>query len=249
MSNKENKIFKVPIHTDIFKARSILCAINGPTLSGKTTLLLHLLERMAPFDNIVFFTANPSDDKFERFLARNRLYKDKRTGKNVIKYNKDNVKIIRWNKNTFKQLIRCQQNTLKEIKQDIEDGKKGNYPLKYLPRIAVIFEDMSKPTEIFYVIKDIIVWSRNININLIVLSQYGKMMARPQIRNNFNIIFCKRLKKKEIKGMYEELNTDLSLKQFEQVFKYLTQTIDHGTIVFNNLSKKETIEFIKTGKY
>jgi len=246
-----NKIFKVPIHTDIFNARNLYCAINGSGMSGKSTLLLHILERRTSYDSIIIFTSNPDDDKFAKFMNNTKYKIDKRTGKQVSRYNEKNVKILRWNKETFNGLIRSQQHTLKQIHLDFKTKKiDRSLALKYLPHIAIVLEDMSKPEEIYYAIGNTIVWVRNININFYVIQQFSKMFAKPKIRVNLSVIFCKRMREREIKDLYNLISPrELTYKQFLQIFDYLTKTIDHGTFVFNNISKQERIEFIKTGKY
>ena len=194
--------------------------IIGPSSSGKTKTLLHLINNLHPIDKIYLY-AKDIDEKKYQFLINKR----EQAG---IKNLNDPHAFIEYS------------DDMNDVLDDI-----NNYNKNRDKKILIVFDDMI--ADIKYnnnfkrIIKELFYRSRKINVSIVFITQSYFRALKDARLNSTHYILMRICKKKEIKRIAEEKSGHLDYKDFLKIYNYCTRepysfmtidTIPTATILF-----------------
>ena len=176
--------------------------IIGPSVSGKTNTLLHLINNLHPIDKIYLY-AKDIDYKKYQFLINKREQaglKNLSDPKAFIEYSND------------------MSDALDDIK---------NYNKIRDKKVLIAFDDMISDIEynkdFKKIIKELFYRGRKINISLVFITQ-SYFRALKDIRLNItHYILMKICNKRELKRIAEENSGHLDYKEFLKIYNYCTR--------------------------
>ena len=176
--------------------------IIGPSSSGKTNTLLHLIYNLHPIDKMYLY-AKDTDEKKYQFLINKREHAEKK------------------NLNDPKAFIEY-SNDVDDVLDDI-----NNYNKNRDKKLLIVFDDMIADIEynknFKRIIKEIFYRARKINVSIVFITQSYSRALKDARLNSTHYILMKISNKKELKRIAEEKSGHLDCKYFLKIYNYYTR--------------------------
>ena len=176
--------------------------IIGPSSSGKTNTLLHLIYNLHPIDKMYLY-AKDTDEKKYQFLINKREHAGKK------------------NLNDPKAFIEY-SNDVDDVLDDI-----NNYNKNRDKKLLIVFDDMIADIEynknFKRIIKEIFYRARKINVSIVFITQSYSRALKDARLNSTHYILMKISNKKELKRIAEEKSGHLDCKYFLKIYNYYTR--------------------------
>ena len=175
--------------------------IIGPSASGKTNTLLHLINNLHPIDKIYLYAKDINKPKYEYLINKREQagIKNLNDPKAFIEYSDDMDAVLddinNYNNNRDKKVLIVFDDTI----ADIEYNKNFKQIIK----------------ELFYRV-------RKINVSIVFIMQ-SYFRALKDARLNSTHILMKISNKKELKNIAEEKSGNLDYKDFLKMYNYCTR--------------------------
>ena len=175
--------------------------IIGPSVSGKTNTLLHLINNFHPIDKIYLY-AKDTDEKRYQYLINKR----EQAG---IKNLNDPHAFIEYSNDM----------------NDVLDGI-NNYN-KNRDKKVLIFDDMiadiMRSEKFKAIVKELFIRCRKLNISIVFITQSYFRTPKDARLNSTHYILMKIGNKKELKSIAEENSGHLDFKEFLKIYNYCTK--------------------------
>ena len=173
--------------------------IIGPSGSGQTNTLFHLLSNLHPIDKIYLYSKDLSEPKYE-FLINKREQAGIKNLNNLhafIEYDMDDVldDINNYNKNRDKKVLIV----FDDVVADIMSSK--NFKA---------------------IIKDLFIRCRKLNISIIFITQSYFRNPKDARLNSMHYIIMKIQSEKELQNIAQENSGDINFKDFLKIYKDYT---------------------------
>ena len=201
--------------------------IIGPSVSGRTNTLLHLIQNLnktTPVDKIYLYVKDLSEPKYE-FLINNRK----------------NAGIKHFNITTaFIEYL----NDMNDVFTNID-----NYNKQRKRKVLIIFDDMiadimsSKNFEA--IIKELFIRCRKLNISIVFITQsYFRTPKNPRL-NSTHYLIMKIQSKKELQNIAQENSGDIDFKDFLKNYKDYTSEPYSSMIIDTTVPSGHPMRFRK----
>ena len=201
--------------------------IIGPSVSGRTNTLLHLIQNLnktTPVDKIYLYVKDLSEPKYE-FLINNR----KNAG---IKHFNITTAFIEYS------------NDMNDVFTNID-----NYNKQRKRKVLIIFDDMiadimsSKNFEA--IIKELFIRCRKLNISIVFITQsYLRTPKNPRL-NSTHYLIMKIQSKKELQNIAQENSGDIDFKDFLKNYKDYTSEPYSSMIIDTTVPSGHPMRFRK----
>ena len=201
--------------------------IIGPSVSGRTNTLLHLIQNLnktTPVDKIYLYVKDLSEPKYE-FLINNR----KNAG---IKHFNITTAFIEYS------------NDMNDVFTNID-----NYNKQRKRKVLIIFDDMiadimsSKNFEA--IIKELFIRCRKLNISIVFITQsYFRTPKNPRL-NSTHYLIMKIQSKKELQNIAQENSGDIDFKDFLKNYKDYTSKPYSSMIIDTTVPSGHPMRFRK----
>ena len=176
--------------------------IIGPSRSGKTNTLLHLINNFHPIDKIYLYAKDTVEKKYQYLIN-----KREQAG---IKNLNDPHAFIEYS------------NDMNDVLEDI-----NNYNKNRDKKVLIIFDDMSADimrSEKFKAIaKELFIRCRKLNLSIVFITQSYFRTPKDERLNSAHYILLKIGNKKELKSIAEENSGHLNFKDFLKIYNYCTR--------------------------
>ena len=176
--------------------------IIGPSRSGKTNTLLHLINNFHPIDKIYLY-AKDTDEKKYQFLINKR----EQAG---IKNLNDPHAFIEYS------------NDMNDVLDHINTYNKNRDK-----KVLIIFDDMiadiMRSEKFKAIVKKLFIRCRKLNISIVFITQSYFRTPKDAILNSTHYILMKIGNKKELKSIAEENSGHLDFKDFLQIYNSCTK--------------------------
>ena len=167
--------------------------IIGPSESGKTNNLLHLIDKFHPLDKIYLYAKDTDEDKYQYLIN-----KREQAG---IKSLKDPHAFMEYS------------NDMNDVLEDIY-----NYNKKIHKKVLIIFDDMiadiMRSEKFKVIVKELFIRCRKLNISIVFITQSYFRTPKDVRLNSTHYILIKIGNKKELKSIAEENSGHLDFKEF-----------------------------------
>ena len=176
--------------------------IIGPSSSGKTNTLLHLINNFHPIDKIYLYAKELQEDKHEYLIniREQEGLKDLNDPKAFTEYSND------------------MNNVLDDI---------NNYNENRDKKVLIIFDDMipdiMRSEKFKAIVKELFVKCRKLNISIVFITQSYFRTPKDARLNSTHYILMKIGNKKELKSRAEENSGHLDFKDFLKIYNYFTK--------------------------
>ena len=175
--------------------------IIGPPGSGKTNILLHLIEKFHPIDKIYLYAKHTDEDKYQYLIN-----KREQAG---IKNLNDPYAFIEYS------------NDMNDVLEDI-----NNYDKNRDKKLLIIFDnmiaDIMRSEKFKTIVKELFIRCRKLNISIAFITQsYFRTLKDARLNSN-DYILMKAGNKKELKSIAEENSGHLDFKDFLKIYNYCT---------------------------
>ena len=175
--------------------------IIGPSGSGETNTLLHLINNLHPIDKIYLYAKDIAEPKYEYLINKREQagIKNLNDPHTFIEYSDD----------------------MNDVYNDI-----SNYNKKQDKKLLIVFDDMIADIEynknFKNMIKELFYWGRKLNISIVfVMQSYFRALKDARL-NSTHYIFMKIGNKKELKSIGEEKSGNVDYKDFLKMYNYCT---------------------------
>ena len=154
--------------------------IIGPSDSGKTNTLLHLIDKFHPIDKIYLYTKDTDEEKYQYLI-------NKREQAGIKKLN--------------------EPHTFIEYSNDINDVLENinNYNKNRDKKVLIIFDDMiadiMRSEKFKAIVKELFIRCRKLNISIVFITQSYFRTPKDAKLNSTDYILMKISNKKELKGI------------------------------------------------
>ena len=176
--------------------------IIGPSDSGKTNTLLHLINNLHPIDKMYLYAKDIHEPKHEYLIN-----KREQTG---IKNLNDPHDFIEYS------------DDMNDVLDDINDCNKNRDK-----KVLIVFDDMIADIEynknFKQIIKELFYRARKINASIVFISQSYFRALKDARLNSTHYIIMKINNKKELKRIAEEKSGHLDYKDFLKMYSYRTE--------------------------
>ena len=176
--------------------------IIGPSCSGKTNTLLHLISNFHPIDKIYLY-AKDTDEKKYQYLINKRE-------QGGIKNLNDPHAFIEYS------------NDMNDALDDI-----NNYNKNRDRKVLIIFDDMiadiMKSEKFKAIVKELFIRCRKLNISVVFITRSYFRTPEDARLNSTHYILMKIGNKKELKSIAEENSGHLNVKDFLKIYNYFTK--------------------------
>ena len=176
--------------------------ILGPSDSGKTNTLLHLINNFHPIDKIYLY-AKDKDEKKYQFLINKRVQAG-------IKNLNDPHAFIEYS------------NDINDVLDDI-----NNYNKNRDKKVLIIFDDMiadiMRSEKFKPIVKELFIRCRKLNISIVFITQSYFRAPKDSRLNSTHYILMNIGNKKELKSIAEENSSHLDFKDFLKIYNYCTK--------------------------
>ena len=176
-------------------------SIIGPSESGKTNTLLHLIQNLnktTPFDKIYLYAKDLTEPKYE-FLINNR----KNAG---IKHFNDSTAFIEYS------------NDIDDVFTNIDD-----YNKKRKRKVLIVFDDkiadIINSTKFKAIIKELFIRCRKLNISIVFITQSYFRTPKDARLNSTHYVIMKIQNRKELQNIAQENSGDIDFKDFLKTYK------------------------------
>ena len=176
--------------------------IIGPSGSGNTNTLLHLINNLHPIDEIYLYAKDIHEPKYEYLINKREQagIKNLNDPHAFIEYSDDMNGVLdninNYNKNRNKKVLIVCDNMIADIEYN-----------KNLKRII---------KELFYRV-------RKINVSIVFITQSYFRALKDAILNSTHYILMKISNKKELKRIAEEKSGHLDYKDSSKIYNYCTK--------------------------
>ena len=177
-------------------------SIIGPSSSGKTNTLLHLINNLHPIDKIYLYTKDINEPKNEYLInKREQAGKENLNDPHAfIKYSDD----------------------MDDVLDDI-----NNYNKNRDKKVLIVFDDMIADIEynkkFKRIFKELFYRARKINVSIVFITQSYFRALKDARLNSTHYILKKIGNKKELKRIAEEKSGHLDYKDFLKIYNYCTR--------------------------
>ena len=198
VSNKKNKDTS-SLESNIWPFGML---IIGPSCSGKTNTLLHLINNFHPIDKICLY-AKDTDEKRYQFLI------NKREQAGIENLN-DPYAFIEYS------------NDMNDVLDDI-----NNYNKIRDKKVLIIFDDMiadiMRSEKFKAIVKELFIRCRKLNISVVFITQFYFRFPKDARLTSTHYMLMKIGNKKELKSIAEENSGHLDFKDFLKIYNYCTK--------------------------
>ena len=171
--------------------------IIGPSVSGKTNTLLHLIDKFHPIDKMYLYVKDTDKDQYQYLI-------NKREQAGLKNLN---------DPNTFIEYLSDMNDVLEDI---------NNYNKKRDKKVLIIFDDMIAGimrTEKFKaIVKEFFIRCTKLNISIVFITQSYFRTPKDARLNSTHYILMKMGNKKELKSIAKENSGHLG---FKDLLKYI----------------------------
>ena len=176
--------------------------IIGPSESGKTNTLLHLINNLHPIDRIYLYVKDIHEPKYEYLI-------NKREQAGIKNLNDPNA---------FIEYLDDMNDVLDDI---------NNYNKNRDKKVLNVFDDMIADIEynknFKRIIKELFYRARKINISIVFITQSYFRALKDARLNSTHYIIMKINNKKEFKRIAEEKSGHLDYQDFLKMYDYCTE--------------------------
>ena len=176
--------------------------IIGPSRSGKTNTLLHLINNFHPIDQIYLYAKDLHEPKYEYLINKREQagIKNLNDPHAFIEYSDD----------------------MNDVLDDI-----NNYNKNRNTKILIVFDDMIADIEynknFKQIIKELFYRAHKINVSIVFITQSYFRALKDVRLNSTPYILTKVGNKKELKNIAEEKSGNLDYKEFLKIYNYCTK--------------------------
>ena len=175
--------------------------ITGPSDSGRTNTLLHLINNLHPIDKIYLYAKDLSEPKYE-FLINKR----EQAG---IKNLNDPHAFIEYS------------NDIDDVLDDI-----NNYDKNRDKKVLVVFDnmiaDIMSSKKFKAIIKELFIKCRKLNISIVFITQSYFRTPKDARLNSTHYVIMKIQSRKELQNIAQENSGDIGFKDFLKTYKDYT---------------------------
>ena len=176
--------------------------IIGPSESGKTNTLLHLINNLHPIDRIYLYVKDIHEPKYEYLI-------NKREQAGIKNLN---------DPNTFIEYLDDMNDVLDDI---------NNYNKNRNKKVLIVFDDMIADIEynknFKRIIKELFYRARKINVSIVFITQSYFRALKDARLNSTHYIIMKINNKKEFKRIAKEKSGHLDYQDFLKMYHYCTE--------------------------
>ena len=175
--------------------------IIRPSGSGKTNILLHLIDKFHPIDKIYLYTKDNDEDKYQYLISKREQagIKNLNGPYAFIEYSND----------------------MNDVLEDI-----NNYNKNRDKKVLIIFGDMianiTRSEKFKATVKELFIRCRKLNISIVFITQSYFRTPKDARLNSTHYILMKIGNKKELKIIAEEHSVHLDFKEFLKIYNYCT---------------------------
>ena len=173
--------------------------IIGPSSSGKTNTLLHLINKFHPIDKIYLYAKDTDEKKYQYLI-------NKREQAGIKKLNDPHA---------FIEYL----NDMNDVLEDI-----NNYNKNRDKKVLIIFDDMiadiMRSEKFKVIVKEIFIRCRKLNICILFITLSHFRTPKDARLNSTHYIIMKIGNKKELKSIAEENSGHLDFKEFSKIYNY-----------------------------
>ena len=197
--------------------------IIGPSRSGKTKTLLHLINNLHPIDKIYLSAKDIHEPKYEYLI-------NKREQAGIKNLNDPNAFIE-------------YSDDMNDVLDDTNDYNKNKDK-----KVLIVFDDMIADIEynknFKRIIKELFYRARKTNVSIVFITQSYFMALKDARLNSTHYILIRIGNKKELKRITEEKSGHLDYKDFFKMYNYCTK--DPYSFMTIDTRPTATIQFKKT---
>ena len=181
---------------------SFIMLIIGPSDSGKTNTLLHLINNFHPTDKIYLYAKDTEGKKYQYLINKREQagIKNLNDPHAFIEYSSD----------------------MKDVLEDI-----NNYNKIRNKKVLTIFDDMiadiMRSEKFKAIVKELFIRCRKLNTSFVFITQSYFRTPKDARVNNTHYILMKIGNKKELKSKAEENSGHLDFKDFLKIYNYCTK--------------------------
>ena len=176
--------------------------IIGPSASGKTNTLLHLINNFHPIDKIYLYAKDKVEKKYQ-------YLKNKRKQAGIKSLN---------NPHAFIEY----SSDMNDVLEDINNNNKNRDK-----KVLIIFDDMiadiMRSEKFKAIVKELFIRCRKLNISIVFITQSYYRTPKDARLNTNHYILMKIGNKKELKRIAEENSGHLDFKDFLKIYNYCTK--------------------------
>ena len=173
--------------------------IIGPSSSGKTNTLLHLINNFHPIDHRYLYVKDMDEKKYQYLIN-----KREQAG---IKNLNDPHAFIEYS------------NDMNDVLEDI-----NNYNKNRDKKVLIIF-DVMRSEKFKAIVKELFIRCRKLNISIVFITQSYFRTPKDARLNSTHYILMKIGNKKELKSIAEEKSGHLDFKEFLKICNYCTNEV------------------------
>ena len=175
--------------------------IIGPSVSGKTKTLLHLIDKFHPIHKIYLYGKDTDEEKYQYLINKREQAR--------IKNLNDPHAFIEYS------------NDMNDVLEDI-----NNYNKKRDKKVLIIFDDMiadiMRSEKFKAIVKELFIKCRKLNISIVFITQSYFRTPKDVRLNSTHYILIKIGNKNELKSIAEENSGHLDFKDFLKIYNYCT---------------------------
>ena len=175
--------------------------IIGPSESGKTNTLLHLIDKFHPIDKIYLYAKDTNEDKYQYLINKREQagIKNLNDPHAFIEYSGD----------------------MNDVLEDI-----NNYNKKRDKKVLIIFDDMiadiMRSEKFKSIVKELFIRCRKLNISIVFIRQSYFRTPKDARLNSTHYILMKIGDRKELKSIAEENSGNVAFTDFLKIYNYCT---------------------------
>ena len=201
--------------------------IIGPSVSGKTNLLLNIIQKLNdtdPIDKIYLYAKDLSEPKYEYLINKREQAGNK--------YFNDPTAFIK------------HSNDMNDVFTNIDD-----YSKQRKRKILIIFDDMMADImnnkNVKAIVKELFIRFRKLNVSIIFTIQSYFRTPKDARLNSTHYIIMKIQNKKELQSIAQENCGGIDLKDFLSIYQKFTNDLYSSVIIDTTLPSGHSMRFRK----
>ena len=201
--------------------------IIGPSGTGKTNLLLNIIQKLSdtdPIDKIYLYVKDLSEPKYEYLI-------NKREQAGIKRFN-DSTAFIEYS------------NDMYDVFTNIND-----YNKQRKRKVLIIFDDMiadiMNNKNFKAVVKELFIPCRKLNVSIVFITQSYFRTPKDARLNSTHYIIMKIQNKKELQSIAQENCGDIDLKDFLNMYQKFTNDLYSSMIIDTTLPSGHYMRFRK----